>query len=425
MDRNSFGLWILTLAVLTCLFAACDKDEVEDVSSSPALVLSTGVVVAPCEGGNYSFTCTIDDPASDGEIVCETTVAWIENLFYYSPDGTVSFVVSGNDSGPSREGYVTVSYSSSYGTLSDRVRVVQNGGTVPVLTVQPTAVTAAVGGGAYSFSYSVTNPVSGGKLTCTTNDDWISDFDYSQNGAVTFNVSANEDTSMRRGEIAVTYTYSDGAVNGQVAVIQDHLDSGTGFLGDLSDLLGTYEASGSSYYSEGVAMPTTWTLTICESPVNPTTVIIDGIVPAAVGYYTGNWNEAFVARGYLDDFGQFVVESQFTGYTVSDDYYGNMYVGYTPCTRYDEAEGLFYYNTVSCPPCTFSYNHSDESWTSDYGMFLALFRTYGSFSSIFSFLDVTVPTVTIRKVSNGTNALSWNETRAEGNLQLNFDFVSE
>ncbi len=96
----------------------------QGTGDQPVLEVQPTAVAAALEGGNYSFTYTIINPASDGEIAASCSSTWISNIDD-SADGIVTFSVAENEGGL-RQASITVTYSYGAGSISDKVTVVQD-----------------------------------------------------------------------------------------------------------------------------------------------------------------------------------------------------------------------------------------------------------------------------------------------------------
>ena len=76
-------------------------------------------------------------------------------------------------------------------------------------------------GGTYSFTYSVENPVEGAVVTADAGEtSWISGFNTSVDGTVSFTVDPNEEETDRNADITVHYTYESGEQTATVKVVQ-------------------------------------------------------------------------------------------------------------------------------------------------------------------------------------------------------------
>ncbi len=393
MSKNSFGLCLGTLAISFLLLTACDKEGAETVYT-PTLSVSPTTVVASVDGGSYSFSYSVSNPAEDGSLSVSGAADWIENL--KDTGSGCSFTVSGNP-GDQRTGRISVTYSSSYGTLSEIVTVVQNGGSAPILSVQPVAVTVGSAGGSATFTCSVTNPAEDGELSFQSSEAWVFGFKMTSGGTVRFTVAPNDGTSLRQADITVFYSSSYGVLEQTVAVIQDHLSDSDSGSGDVSELIGTYRAQGLTYYDEAIAVDSTWTLKIFAGTDG---VIIDGLVPASCGMYPST--AAYAAKGRLDSAGRLVIPSQLTGSVHTPT---GFYIAYTPCTGFTNEDGWYFAKTG--PDCTFTYDSSTDSWTSDYGEFLCLVSSQTDpWNNFAGFFDVNNPGINITKLSSSTSSLT-------------------
>ncbi len=168
---------------------------------------------------------------------------------------------------------------------------------------------------------------------------------------------------------------------------------GGGEAKDLSSVIGTYTAEGYTYSSSSMAAETTWTLKIYESSNSDYDVFIDGLIPYAAGQYPDT--EAYIAQATYSN-GQLVIPAQTTGYRVN-----NLYVGWYPCTLYVEGSG--WSGSASVTDLTFTYDSATDTWTSDYGEFLAGFLYNNAiYSYFYAFLDVANPTITLKRTSTST-----------------------
>ena len=74
-----------------------------------------------------------------------------------------------------------------------------------------------------SISYTVTNPVSDGAISASTTADWITDFNYSTGGQVSFTTTANTGSADRSATVTLTYTYNTNeTITKTVTVTQGH-----------------------------------------------------------------------------------------------------------------------------------------------------------------------------------------------------------
>lgn len=415
MRNNIFGLSLFTIAISCLMMVSCNK---ETVCEAPALSVSSAII-ASADGGTYICTYSVSNLDADGYVECLADKSWISNVVDHG--GQVRFTVSANSVTEVRNGGVIITYNYTGGFISKTVDVIQRAFEYPEITVNPTTIIASYGGGDYSFTYEVTNPVEGGELKCTSDANWVEDIDCSINGTVGFTVDANDGEELRNGEISIAYSYTVGGLSytaiKTVAVVQDFY----GHIGSVSELIGTYSATGYTFYDTGVAAENTWTLKIYASDVSEYDIIIDGLVPKTAGMYPTT--EACVARAYLNSDGQIVIPSQLTGY-VNPNTGG--YIGWTPCIDFNTTNG--WYLDSRWPDCTFTYDETTAQWTSDYGEFFGQFASntlvYGT-NSFAGFFDITNPGVVITKTSNSTSSLTTDaiEHNIDENLVLHKDYI--
>ncbi len=175
---------------------------------------------------------------------------------------------------------------------------------------------------------------------------------------------------------------------------------------DLSSVLGTYTAKGYAYSEDGEAVETTWTLKIYESYESGYDIFIDGLVPLCASQYPDT--DAYIAQATYTD-GKIVIPAQLTGYKDASTGY---YIGWYPCSRYDNGS---WYRNGSFTRCTFTYDSGTDTWTSDYGEFLAVF-SYASASSTYFYglYDATIPGVVLTRTSTETSVSSNGKTQQSG-----------
>ncbi len=398
MTIKKLGLCLCAAVFISLAFVACDKTEtVEQTIYVPAITVSTAMVNAAVEGGGYGFSYVVSNAAEDGAVALQTDAAWISGV---TDTGTeVSFTVEENTSAVLRTCKITLTYSSSYGSIAKTVTVAQASGADPELSVSPTAVTTEFEGGTCSFAYILANEAADGELSCSTDADWSGGVDFSDYGTVSFTVAVNEEYNIREAEIAVSYVYGNGVLSESVTVVQDHHLGGNE---SIEDLIGTYSASGYTYYDSAQAVETTWTLKIYESTASGYDVLIDGLVPAAAGYYPGT--SAYIAQASFTN-GKIVIPAQVSGYYVTISGVNYM-LGWYPCSSFSEDKG--WHRSGDITDCTFTFSNSTGKWTSDYGMFGGYF-TYGygaSSSSFKGFYDVANPGIVLTKISRSTDSAS-------------------
>ncbi|MCD8207716.1 MAG: hypothetical protein LUD72_07250 [Bacteroidales bacterium] len=104
--------------------ASCEITVAQGNAAQPSLSVHPTEVAAAIEGGSYSFSYTIVNPAPDGQVSATTSASWISDIDC-SVDGTVAFSVSENTGGL-RQTTISLSYSWTNGSVSESVTVVQD-----------------------------------------------------------------------------------------------------------------------------------------------------------------------------------------------------------------------------------------------------------------------------------------------------------
>lgn len=77
------------------------------------------------------------------------------------------------------------------------------------IILDKSTVTASVSGGTYLLEYEIDNPHQGEKLSAVAADEWVSDFDTSISGALSFKVAANDGDVERETFVTVSYRYAE------------------------------------------------------------------------------------------------------------------------------------------------------------------------------------------------------------------------
>lgn len=114
--------FILFLAAMPAFFYACQKNEA--AVTRIVSTMESDSIAAGVDGGAFSITYSISNPAEDGAVNAYSDADWIEIMDSALP-GTVSFTVSPNDEAVSRETDVEVVYTYDVYISSFTVHVVQ------------------------------------------------------------------------------------------------------------------------------------------------------------------------------------------------------------------------------------------------------------------------------------------------------------
>ena len=141
----------------------------------------------------------LENPIEGVEVSAKANATWISNVTV--KDNTIEFVVNAND-GAAREAKIT----ATYGVLEFKVTVKQAAyvAPAPVLEITSTPEPFAFEGGDGVLAYVLENAVEGVELQATADVEWIT-ITSAADGVVAFTVAKNDTTSMRGGNITLTY----------------------------------------------------------------------------------------------------------------------------------------------------------------------------------------------------------------------------
>lgn len=141
----------------------------------------------------------LENPVAGVEVEAKSNAAWVSNVTV--KENTIEFVVAAND-GAAREAKIT----ATYGMLEFKVTVKQAAyvAPAPVLEITSTLEAFAAEGGDGVLAYALENAVEGVELQATADVEWIT-ITSAADGVVAFTVAANDTTSMRSGNITLTY----------------------------------------------------------------------------------------------------------------------------------------------------------------------------------------------------------------------------
>ncbi len=141
----------------------------------------------------------LENPVAGVEVEAKSNAAWVSNVTV--KENTIEFVVAAND-GAAREAKIT----ATYGMLEFKVTVKQAAyvAPAPVLEITSTLEAFAAEGGEGVLAYALENAVEGVELQATADVEWIT-ITSAADGVVAFTVAANDTTSMRSGNITLTY----------------------------------------------------------------------------------------------------------------------------------------------------------------------------------------------------------------------------
>lgn len=201
--------------IVAAVFAVFGMFSCTEKLPNPVFSSTTeGDIRAAAEGGEYSLTYSIENPAENGDVAATADVDWIDS-WNYDTDGKVSFNVQANETEEDRPAVITVTYSYSGGSpQSFTVNVLQVAkGTEPPVPGAPELtltsegeISAEAAGGDFEITYTLENPVEGVNLKAE-HESWITT--TINDGNIAVKVDPNTDTAERNGTITVTYPYQE------------------------------------------------------------------------------------------------------------------------------------------------------------------------------------------------------------------------
>lgn len=150
--------------IVAAVFAVFGMFSCTEKLPNPVFSSTTeGDIRAAAEGGEYSLTYSIENPAENGEVAATADVDWIDS-WNYDTDGKVSFNVKANETEEERPAVITVTYSYSGGSpQSFTVNVIQAAkGTEPPVPGAPELtltsegeISAEAAGGDFEITYTL------------------------------------------------------------------------------------------------------------------------------------------------------------------------------------------------------------------------------------------------------------------------------
>lgn len=218
---KKFLHFLLTAAAAAVVIAGCEDKIVSGVL--PELEFESTEINAPGGGGEVSVAYRILNPVAAGRLAADPSEDWMENFNAVS-DTLITFDVLPNDTDALREGKVTFTYIyGEDGSVPAEVTVRQapaseEPGDGPSVEADPVPEIPAAGG-SVTITYSIVNPVEGGKVSASSEAEWLTDFVSGEEGSVSFNAGAN-DGETREAAVVLTYEWADGKVETEVPVSQ-------------------------------------------------------------------------------------------------------------------------------------------------------------------------------------------------------------
>ena len=164
----------------------------------------------------------LENPVAGVEVEAKANATWVSNVTV--KENTIEFVVAAND-GAAREAKIT----ATYGMLEFKVTVKQAEyvAPAPVLEITSAPVAFDAEGGEGVLAYFLENAVEGVELQATADVEWFT-ITSAADGGVAFTVAANDTTSMRGGNI--TLTYGEVTASAKVEQYQEGYDPNMNYV---------------------------------------------------------------------------------------------------------------------------------------------------------------------------------------------------
>ena len=198
-----------TIALFALLFASCELlpgteqgEKTPQVDDSPKFhVTSETYMVLPAEGGNAEIEFVIDTEV-EGAVVTATSVAeWITDI---TTDNTIKFFVEANTDITERLGSITIRYANTTAVVAvEQSGRAVNGDARLTVDSERTLEFNSMGGNG-TIPYTLTGADEGDKPAVDSNQAWIK-ITTIDSDKVNFTVEQNTTTSIRRGNISLSY----------------------------------------------------------------------------------------------------------------------------------------------------------------------------------------------------------------------------
>lgn len=206
--------------MLAAFFAVPMLLSVAGCGKTPALEMSLGEeciegVTVPAEGGRYSFTYTIAG-SSAMDVLGTPSASWITEVDTETP-GVVYFTAEKNLETDGREAVIALVCAD----VSLEALIVQDGYMRPEIVLESeNIVETKAPGGHCAVTYRIDNEDELGEFRAFSEQEWISDVSWEQDGEVTFWLNPNDQEAQRSGVVTLEYTYPDGVSTVNVDVEQ-------------------------------------------------------------------------------------------------------------------------------------------------------------------------------------------------------------
>lgn len=92
----------------------------------------------------------------------------------------------------------------------------------PELFVNEEVISASAQGGVCQIAYLISNPVAGATVVVTSDQNWVSNFDYSTDGVVKMEVAPNLTNEARNANLLLKYNYGEGLSLEQTLIVHQH-----------------------------------------------------------------------------------------------------------------------------------------------------------------------------------------------------------
>lgn len=242
MKKTLFSIFAFA-ALLSA--AGCEKQETEP-AEEPSIQLTQTSISVSNEENTINIGYRISNPVETGRINTESSVDWIHDLA--EVDGnTTSAIVDANPEFSERTGKITVSYIYGEGLSVEAELTVTQSAAIPDPVLELGSLDpVSYKGGAMSLTYTLTNPVEGGIVEASSEENWITGFSY-EDGVINFNVLESDVEEDRQATITVTYSYEGGSISAEAVLTQTaapHYD----YKYVLTEFYGFYLGTMDGYY---------------------------------------------------------------------------------------------------------------------------------------------------------------------------------
>ena len=193
-----------TIALFALLFTSCEV--LNPTEEKPAMegkfhITSESLIEMPAEGGYAEIEYVIDTAVEGAVLTATSTSEWISDI---EVGDKISFLVDANSDITERLGSITLRYANATKVVGveQKGRAVSGGAKLEVTSER----TLSFGpfGGEGKITYTLTGGEQGDKPIVECNQDWVKQLNVGDE-EVTFLVTENTTTSLRRANITLTY----------------------------------------------------------------------------------------------------------------------------------------------------------------------------------------------------------------------------